>query len=378
MAAIGYLHAFSVFLEPLQRELHASRASASAIYSVATVFFTAGMLAAPRLYARTTSAVAGTVALLLAAGGLALSSISSLVMILAGFGVVFGIANGIGYSLAVQLVVVSGSRRGLATGLVIACYALGPAFMAPLLDAVIHNRGTGRALLLSAAGMVVSAVIVGLLLPRSPVVSRRAVVRAVERDRTFYVLGISFFLASVAGLIALGHAAGIVAASGGTGAALGVGATLVAMGNGGGRILAGHSSDRLSTRVVLGSAGLLGALAAAAMALASSNWVALAGLLLTGLAYGSFSSGVPLAVADYYGSESVGIVYGQLFTAWGLAGLTSPYLAGVLFDAGGDYRIALWLCAAAATGSGVLSLALPHPHASDSGQRAEEQGTNRA
>ena len=44
-------------------------------------------------------------------------------------------------------------------------------------------------------------------------------------------------------------------------------------------------------------------------------------------------------------------IYGRVFTAWGAAGLLGPWLAGVLFDLSGDYRIALLVAAAIGLGS---------------------------
>ncbi|MDE0787334.1 MAG: hypothetical protein OSB06_01525, partial [SAR324 cluster bacterium] len=42
-------------------------------------------------------------------------------------------------------------------------------------------------------------------------------------------------------------------------------------------------------------------------------------------------------------------IYGRVFTAWGLAGLVGPWLAGLLYDVTGDYTLALLVAAASST-----------------------------
>ena len=48
-----------------------------------------------------------------------------------------------------------------------------------------------------------------------------------------------------------------------------------------------------------------------------------------------------------------------MFTAWGVAGIAGPLLAGVLFDQAHDYRLALLLGGGAALGAGLVCAAIP-------------------
>ena len=66
------------------------------------------------------------------------------------------------------------------------------------------------------------------------------------------------------------------------------------------------------------------------------------------------------ATADLYGTRNLGLNYGVLFTAWGVAGIFGPMIGGRVFDAFGDYRYAFY----AASGLSVIafvSLALVRP-----------------
>ena len=66
----------------------------------------------------------------------------------------------------------------------------------------------------------------------------------------------------------------------------------------------------------------------------------------------------------------IGFVYGRLFSARGVAGLTAPLIAGYLFDVTGTYTLAL----AVAAGAAVLGLVFlrtipPPPEASEAPAR---------
>ena len=55
---------------------------------------------------------------------------------------------------------------------------------------------------------------------------------------------------------------------------------------------------------------------------------------------------------DFFGTKNLGVNYGLLFTAWGVAGIIGPIIAGRLFDIFGNYTNAFYV------GSGICILAL--------------------
>ena len=75
------------------------------------------------------------------------------------------------------------------------------------------------------------------------------------------------------------------------------------------------------------------------------------GLALVGFAYGAIIAAYPAVISTLFGAVNSIQVYGLVFTAWGAAGFLGPWLAGLFYDANGDYRLALLLAAIA----GVLS-----------------------
>jgi OFA family oxalate/formate antiporter-like MFS transporter len=76
--------------------------------------------------------------------------------------------------------------------------------------------------------------------------------------------------------------------------------------------------------------------------------------------YGTQLSVFASTTADFYGTRHLGMNYGLLFTAWGVAGIIGPLLGGVVFDTFGDYRYAFYTAAALAVVSfASLSMARP-------------------
>ena len=95
-----------------------------------------------------------------------------------------------------------------------------------------------------------------------------------------------------------------------------------------------------------------------------------------GLNFGGNLALFPSATADYFGTKNLGMNYGWIFTAYGVAGILGPVVGGVLFDVTGQYVMAFVfagiLCFIAA-GSAVVVWGL----ARQSVRAAETVGTER-
>jgi len=77
----------------------------------------------------------------------------------------------------------------------------------------------------------------------------------------------------------------------------------------------------------------------------------MAALTIIGFCYGAIIALFPVWVFDLYGKELSTRIYGQVFTAWGFAGLLAPTLSGVLFDVSGTYLTAVWVAILLSVGS---------------------------
>lgn len=355
---LGSLHAFSVFVEPLESEYGASRQLVSLTYSIALLALTFSVLVGHRVYGVVTPAMLVLSIGIGAALGLMIAgNAGSLPIVWLGFGLVFGASNGFGYGFALQISAQANeSRAGMAMGIVTASYALGAALSPLLLEAAIAAGGVGLAL--SGLGLVqaIAAPVSAILLYRSSVRFRTSSAaadktpaapgtgtepRAVPGGPPIILLWIGYGAGCAAGLMTIVHAIGIARNAGMPEALLVAAPITLALCNMAGGLTGGWLIDRMQPRTVLVALAILSVGSIFAL-IVTPHWTfALAALALVGFAYGALIAAYPAAIATLFGTTRGVAIYGRVFTAWGLAGLAGPWLAGVIYDRFQDYFYAL-------------------------------------
>lgn len=346
---LGSVHAFSVFLHPLEQSFSASRALVSLTYSLALVALTIVVLVGPKIYARLPAAVLILASGVLAAGGALISAFApSLVLIWLGYSLLFGAANGLGYGFGLQIAArANPGREGLAMGVVTACYAIGAAISPALFSKAIAVGGFSAAMLgLTAALLVAAFVSSGLmylagalfLSENESTAGRRVPPGAIGLLWLGYGAGVS------AGLMVIGHASEIARFTG-LQAALWLAPTLLAVCNMAGSFAGGYLVDRLPSGWLITGLPVLTAAVLLLLQASTAGTIVLASLGAVGFSYGAIIAIYPSMIAKSFGMAAGPQIYGRVFTAWGLAGLTAPWLAGFLFDQTGSYSTALIVAA---------------------------------
>lgn len=364
---LGTLYAWSVFLAPYEAALGLTRDQTSLVFSTATFCFVAAMLSAPWVQARLTASRVAVLSGVMAAAGLALAGAAqTLALVITGYGLLFGTANGLGYALALQVVGRAFSaRRGLAMGCVVAAYALGAAIATPWLSWGLASLGLHLTLFALAFGVLALALSGAVLLRGTGRVGSQPAagrftwpLRTGESGR-FALLWLGFMLGASAGLLMIGHAAGLVATAGGTVTLIALGPVAVSLGNGAGRIVAGWLADRFPTRWVMTCATTLGTAMLCVSVISPTASTLVAGLAIIGTVYGVLAAAYPIAVAEYFGADRVAAVFGVLFTAWGVGGVLGPWAGAWVYSLMGSYETALLAAAVAAGLATLCSIGLP-------------------
>lgn len=364
--SLGSFYAWSVYVEPLEKVLNVSRTEVSAVFSVATICFTLGMIFGAPIYRHVRAATIAFGCLLVAAAGIALAAGSmSLPMVFIGYGVIFSTANALGYNLTLQLINTELREYGaVGIGIVATCYALGSVTSAPVLVYAIRQFGVWNTLFGLASFLVFAAIISGFVLTLAkttiacPPLAPNTAPPSLQ-PRLFFRLWIGFAFGAMAGLMIISHAAGIVSAYGGAPTQIALGAMLVNIGNVTGRFSGGWFSQHFHVRRVLATVMAIATVALLALAFFPAVWLALVVLMLIGFVYGSNGSTYPISVTIYYCRTHMAKIFGILMTAWGTAGLTAPWIAGLVFDSTGQYKYAILIAAAAAFLGSMVSLTLP-------------------
>jgi MFS family permease len=174
------------------------------------------------------------------------------------------------------------------------------------------------------------------------------------RTRQFYMLWSVFMFAGVSGLMviyciklfgidALEHH-GVV----GAGAITGTAMAWYAIFNGLGRIAWGSISDRIGRKPTI---TLMATLQGITMLVTYHVFISfglaygfIVAAALIGFNYGGSFALFPAITADYFGNKNVGSNYGWMFTAYGVAGLAGPLLAGYFKDAAqGAAQPSVWM-----------------------------------
>ena len=360
--ALGSLHAFSVIAAPLQAQVGVGLSSVSLVYSAAIVSLTIGVLASDRVFRLLSPRFVAIFSAALAVAGLLLAAITpNLALLIAGYGLLFGFGNGIGYSLFLsEAGTAMPNRPGFAVGLATAAYAAGAMLFAWILrrlttDADAGSGLTAVAFAVAAAGALAFLTFSG---PRRPPSEAHAL-QDTGASPTLVLWSI-YLLGAVSGLMVTAHAAGIVSLLGGSSAAETLSVMALAAGNALGSILGGRMTDAWSPRACLALSTALAGLASLGLALSVSLPAVLMLLAVAGFAYGALISIVPRAVDRLSPPGAQTRVFGRVFTAWGAAGLIGPWLGGALFEFAGLYAYALVVAAALSlAGVAITWYALP-------------------
>jgi OFA family oxalate/formate antiporter-like MFS transporter len=359
--ALGSLYAWSVFVLPLEQEFGWKRADTSWVYTIAVVCFALTFIAAGRLQDLKGPKLCAFLGGILVSGGFLLASFTtSLMTLYVFFGVIVGVGNGFGYATPMPV----GSKwfpdkRGLVVGLMVGGYGGGQAIFGTLATSYLIPSFGWRVTFQILAGIFLVMTMIGTALLKNPPAGYRppnwtppigaAAVRGDFTTRemlatpTFYFLWVAYALGTTAGQMTISQLVPFARAAG-------LGATIAAyslvissLGNAGGRILSGWMSDTLGRLRTLKTMVLLSAIAMPALVLLQHSVVPF--LLLIALVYWCYGTQLSVfasTTADFYGTKNLGLNYGVLFTAWGVAGTLGPGIAGRVFDRFGDYRYAFF------------------------------------
>lgn len=363
-SVLGSVHAFSVFLEPMENYFQTSRSQVSLTYSFALLSLTVGVLLGHRFYsllrpASFSIAVCGLALI----GTLIAASATHIIIVWLGYSLLFGLANGLGYGFALQISAQSNlENKGFVMGLVTASYALGSVLSPWPLAFVLNNFGLMWAMLsLTLALFVIMPVVSGLLywsraqLHVSPPDHKHS---PRVNQHVIFFFWLAYGLAVMAGLMAIGHATAIADQAGLNGQLVLIAPSVLALFSMSGSLLGGWMADRVSFKVTLTVLPLLSALSLALLALFLVDISVLFGIGVTGFAYGAIISIYPAAIATHFGAVEGVQIYGKVFIAWGIAGFVGPWLAGSLYDLNGDYRLALIIASIAGLGSALVVFTL--------------------
>ncbi len=379
------LYAWSVFIKPLSAEFGWSRADIAMAFSLcALVFglttFVAGKMSdryGPRIVVLIGSAV-------LALGFILSGFIHTKGQLYLTYGLIAGFGGGLVYLPPIATAPKWWpDRKALATGFAVVGLGLGSFIMAPLATSIITNPNLGWRYVFIYVGIAMGVIglisafcldvppagwkPVGWKQPVSPGSNpdkpdRDYTFSETIRSPQFWLLYLAYFCGCFAGLMVIGHIAGHGRDAGLDPMQAAAAVSSLAIFNAATRILIGAIADKVGTK-----ASFLGifTLQVAAMLLlypAGSSVILLSVVAaLVGWNYGAMFTLFPATCLQYYGPTAQGSNYGLLFTAFGLAGFSGPFIGGMLKDTTGSYFVPFIIGAVVVGISGVIIAAIKPP-----------------
>jgi MFS family permease len=340
----GSIHAYGVLLAPVELWLSTSRTVASMGYAIAIAALTAGVYLNGRLEPMLGMKLRLVGCGILAALGLVIAGgTASSIGLLLGFGLMYGLANGIAYAMALSIAArAMPGREAQAMGLATAIYGLGAVLCAQLFNAALGSLHVALMFFALAPVILATCILGAALVPQASGGGQAPETDlSSARPRALLILWISYLLGAFSGLMVLAHAPAIALWRDGAAAEAGFVSGVVSFGSVAGGYLGGVIAERIP-----GPRGMALPLLVQAGALAGLPFMPGLGLVtatlgLAGFCYGVLIAVVPAEVRRIGGPQSFAVNYGRVFTAWGVAGVAGPVMAGYLYDLTLGYGVAL-------------------------------------
>ncbi|UCD34228.1 MAG: OFA family MFS transporter [Nitrospiraceae bacterium] len=394
---LGTVYAFSIFVKPLETQFGWDRLTTQWAFSCALATFAITMIPAGRLQdrigPRKVAFIGGILLGLSFLLGSILVSESRPWALYLTYGLLGGAGIGFAYVCPIAAAVKwFPDKKGLVTGLSVAGFGAGALFFAGPASTLLLPPGSGTEamglsqVLLVALGIsegsgfgigwrtffilhgLTSAVFVslGALLLSNP--PREWKPRGWEPDHRrgdfasemewkkmlntplCCMLWLTFIFGATSGLMAIGQWKPLMGAilKGKTFAPAWMGTMgrfvepvgILAIFNALGRIFWGKMSDLIDRPRAMMIMFLAQGMAFMLLVSIESHAAVFVASVLVGLNFGGTFALFPSATADYFGTKNLGVNYGWIFTAYGVAGILGPVVGGVLYDATGAYVMA--------------------------------------
>jgi len=369
---IGAVYAWSVYQKPLIDMFGFSTSEANLAYTLSLCVVPFAMMVSGKLQeirgARFTLMFGG---ILFGAGILAAGLTSGIAMLYITYGVLGGVGIGLVYGCTVPNTVKwFPDKRGMAGGVIAAGLGLGSVLVAPLSAFLIVKTDVLATFRVEGIAFIIIIVVASLFVTAPPAGYKPAGWNPPEqaaggnalgytpggmvKTAKFWVIWLMYAVGCMAGLMIIGHASPIGQEQIMITPEVAAGAVaLLSIANTGGRLLWGFISDKIGRYNALILMYILTGVMLLLLSNAGSYWVFVVAIMGVGLSYGGFLGVFPSITADYFGAQHLGINYGVMFTAFGLAAFIGPSLGATIREASGDYSMA-FIIASCLSIAGVL------------------------
>ncbi len=289
------------------------------------------------------------------------------------FGVMTALGSGMAYNPSITTAVRwYPDKKGFASGLITGATGLSSLVVAPLANMLLEKYNVSMAFRIVGAAFLVLMFCASLMTdtpepgwaPEGYKSGSAAAAmqlpadknwREMFRDKRFYLIWPAFLGGCVSGLMLIGHASTIgkeIAGISSSQAALLVG--IMAVANFLGRMSMGALSDRIGRYQTIMISLAASTVGMVVLSQAKGFVIFVSALILMCVCFGGVLSVFPNIVSENFGLKNMGINYGIVFTAYGIAALIGPMTASAVKNASGSYNMAFIIAGIFAAAAFVL------------------------
>lgn len=363
----GLAYSIAVFFDPLLDAFPVGSGTVSLMFGIQTFILYTGSVPGGTVVDTIGARRSAFLATVLVVGGLVGASASSRFVVLLGW---YGVVTGLGMSLLYVVAYTAvprwfGRHRGLATGIASSGLGIGLLVIPPLAAWLVDRVGWRGAYLWLAVGAgIVLSIATSLLADspqavgadttdefpygeppqpaRTPLREQLRAAGGVATSRPFAAVLVGWLFIWTPLYILMNHVVRFVGESTlppGTGVAA---ISIIGVTTSVARVGVGSASDRLGRVPTFVFSGAMVALAVPALTLVGGRAGFFALTIVFGIGYGGAGALLSPLVAELFGGENLGTVFGLASVAFAIGGLTAPAAAGILFEAIGSYTPVFW------------------------------------
>jgi len=357
---LGSAYAWSVFQPRLIEMFGYTTTQASFAFTLSLGLVPFAMIIGGKVQAKLGARLTILIGGLIFGAGFALAGFSTenIIILYLTYGMLGGVGIGLVYGTTVpNSVKWFPDKRGLAGGIVVGGFGGGAVVFAPLFRIAVESIGLLETFTYSGIAFTVIIVMAQLFISEPPLhykpigwsppdsgvgsASINLGVAQMLKTTRFYVLFFIYTLACVTGLMIIAHAGHIAEVRiGVTPALAATSVVLLGVANTVGRLFWGAISDKIGRYQALILMYAMTALMLLLLTFATGYPLFIISVMGIGLCFGGFVGVFPSITAEVFGTENLGMNYGVMFIAFGIAAFVGPRLAATLFESSGFHTAA--------------------------------------